>query len=1583
MADTTSTTSFRADISQLKSAMQQAARQVKIANSEFKAATAGLDDWSKSATGLNAKLKQLDTTLGSQKKQLSLLEKELELTTKEYGENSAAADRVRVSINNQKAAISKTEKEISEYGKELKNAEKYGDNFTDTIEDMNDATKEASDGFTVMKGALANLVADGVRLAVNAFKDFAKETITVGANFEQSMSKVGAISGATSEDMDKLTAKAKEMGEKTVFSASESADAFQYMAMAGWKTEDMLNGIEGIMNLAAASGEDLATTSDIVTDALTAMGYSAGDAGKLADVMAAASANANTNVSLMGQTFQYAAPIIGALGYNMEDAAVAIGLMANAGIKGQKSGTALRSILTRLSAPPKECADAMDALGISLTKVNEDGTESMKSLDEVMGDLRKAFSNLSETQQTQYAKSIAGQEAMSGLLAIVNAAPKDYNALTEAVQKSNGAAQEMADTMNDNLQGQMTLLKSKIEGVQIQIYEHLAPAMKEAVGEIGNVVDSIDWSAVGAKLGDLALKLVKFTKKVIENFDGIVEVVKSVGTVLVATFVVNKIVSFVQTIQTVITAIKALKVATDTATASQKLLNLAQAATPIGIVTAAVAGLTTAVIYFAGKNKEAKKTVSNLTDAEKEQIKIIYEARDAYKDIKAARDEAVGSINAEYNNYKSLSTELDDLVDANGKVKEGYEDRVNFILTTLNEAVGTEMKLVDGVIQNYQEEKVAIDKLIETKRAEAILDANKEDYTNAIKNQKQALQDFISVQRTYNESKQKLNGLEAEYERLSGLTVSQYAEEIGQADNLIEAESQLLASKKKLKGEIDSTKIAIGESHMAMDAAERSYVNYNAAIKNYEGLSSAIISQDADKISEALSNINNDFITAETGTKQSLENQVTNLKQQYENMQQAVKEGSPVVTEEMVGEAKKMVDKAIEELDKFSDGAETSGSNGIQKYIDGMESKSDSVTTIAETIRLNAVNALDADVSSFEQAGQDAGQGYLNGLDYKRPDILNGAKSLGSSAVDALNEGQDSHSPSALTTTSGENFGQGFINGMDNKEGSIWDKAYSIARLAISALKKGQKEGSPSKITYQSGVYFVQGYVNGIASQQKKLQTTVSKMVAGVVNEMIKLSKYNFDTVAQKASDKFANSISSNMDYMLNKVAYQNEKKLAALNKDIEKLEDKRDKKLEKDKNKNSAAVSEIEKKRDTLLKQLDDKLEVIRESDSDDKKAQEKAVKKQIEGIKAEYEALINAKKKEGDKAQKQIKADYEKRIKALEKYRDAYQNASKEFLSEFQNAMSEYQAAAQNLINDTINGISDKYQQRYDALINKQNSLIDKMKAAGNLFDVSGAGIMTVNDLAEQTKQIKDYTSKLQKIKKQVSSELFDEITSFDMKEGAAYIDRLLNMSSEELKAYNAAYSEKLAAAEKAGEKIYKSDFKQLSKDYKSEINSAFKDLPKQLESLGTQALKGFMTGLTKDTDYMDKSVKTFISAMVNTFKKELKIKSPSRVMMEIGDFTGEGLIEGLKSTINNVKKTAGIMAQAVSTPLDGIKTSIGDMRSVVGRNQNGVTTQNNNTVNNYNLVQNNTSPKSLSALETYQARRQQIALIKAFAQ
>ena len=312
--------------------------------------------------------------------------------------------------------------------------------------------------------------------------------VKTAADFDQEMSKVAAISGATGSDFDSLREKAREMGAKTKFSASEAASAMEYMAMAGWKTGDMLDGIEGIMNLAAASGEDLATTSDIVTDALTAFGLSAADSGHFADILAAASSNANTNVSMMGETFKYCVPIAGALGFSAEDTAEAIGLMANSGIKASQAGTSLRSIMNNLAG---EVTFAGKNIGeVTIATSNADG--SMRSLNDILADCRVAFSGLTESEKAANAESLVGKNAMSGFLALMNAGEGDIDKLRGAIENCDGSAESMAETMQDNLNGQLTILKSQLEELAISFGDLLMPTIRKIVSAVQAFVDKLN-----------------------------------------------------------------------------------------------------------------------------------------------------------------------------------------------------------------------------------------------------------------------------------------------------------------------------------------------------------------------------------------------------------------------------------------------------------------------------------------------------------------------------------------------------------------------------------------------------------------------------------------------------------------------------------------------------------------------------------------------------------------------------------------------------------------------------------------------------------------------------------------------------------------------------------------------------------------------------------------------------------------------------------------------------------------------------------------------------------------------------------
>ncbi len=428
--------------------------------------------------------------------------------------------------------------------------------------------------------------------------------VKTAADFDSAMSKVAAVSGATGSDLEALRDKAREMGEKTKFSASEAAEAMNYMAMAGWKTEDMLSGIEGVMNLAAASGEDLATTSDIVTDALTAFGLTAKDSGHFADVLAAASSNANTNVSMMGETFKYCAPIAGSLGFSVEDTAEAIGLMANAGIKSTQAGTSLRTIMTNLSGDVKICGASIGEVTVATT--NADG--SMRDLSDILADCRTAFSGLSESEKAAAAESLVGKNAMSGFLALMNAGEADINKLSSAIDNCDGSAASMAETMNDNLAGQLQILKSQLEELAISFGELLMPAIRTIVGWIQNFVDWLNSMDEG-------------TRKVIVT---IALVAAAIGPILI---IVGKVISAVGTIMTLVPKLAGVINAAKGVFAA---FNAVCAANPYVLIIAAIVALVAAFIYLWNNCEEFRQFWIDLWESIKEIAIAVWEALKAF-----------------------------------------------------------------------------------------------------------------------------------------------------------------------------------------------------------------------------------------------------------------------------------------------------------------------------------------------------------------------------------------------------------------------------------------------------------------------------------------------------------------------------------------------------------------------------------------------------------------------------------------------------------------------------------------------------------------------------------------------------------------------------------------------------------------------------------------------------------------------------------------------------------------------------------------------------------------------------------------
>ena len=461
-------------------------KALKGVNSTIKTTQSSLKDVNKLL-----KLDPANTKLVTQKQKL--LKDAVNATKEKLEALKTAQEQAREQLENGTLGQDKydaLQREIIETEEELRRLQQEAETTSSVLSKIDEAGKKFEKVGDTITGAVKEIMP-----VSSAVAGLGAVSIKTSADFDSAMSQVAAVSGATGDDFEALRDKAREMGSKTKFSASEAAEAMNYMAMAGWKTEDMLSGIEGIMNLAAASGEDLATTSDIVTDALTAFGLSAQDSSHFADLLAAASSNANTNVSMMGETFKYCAPIAGALGYTAEDTAEMIGLMANAGIKSSQAGTSLRTIMTKLQGDLGLYGEALGDVTILTT--NADG--SMREFSDIIADCRDAFSKMSESEKAASAETLVGKNAMSGFLALMNAAPGDIEKLESAIATCSdevdgysGAAEKMAAVMQDNLNGQITILKSQLQELAISFGDALMPAVRKVVTAVQGFVDKLN-----------------------------------------------------------------------------------------------------------------------------------------------------------------------------------------------------------------------------------------------------------------------------------------------------------------------------------------------------------------------------------------------------------------------------------------------------------------------------------------------------------------------------------------------------------------------------------------------------------------------------------------------------------------------------------------------------------------------------------------------------------------------------------------------------------------------------------------------------------------------------------------------------------------------------------------------------------------------------------------------------------------------------------------------------------------------------------------------------------------------------------
>lgn len=597
----TKSDALKAKISELTQKMDVQKTKVADCKTHYETLTTRLDNNKKKSEELKTKVAELSRAYeeskeatGENSEETKKLKTELDKAEKQLATTEAQTTKYEAAVKKQGAAVTQAEADLANMEVQLRdvNAELARQKFDEYAEKAGKV------------GQAVQTAGQHMMKVTTAIGGVAAASVTVAANFEQQMSKVQAISGATAEETDKLTESARQWGRDTKYSATEAGEAFEYMALAGWKTDDMLEGIGGILNLAAASAMDLGTASDIVTDYLTAFGLSAKDAGKFADEMAYAMSHSNTTTEALGEAYKNCAATAASMGYSVEETTAVLMTMANAGVKGGEAGTALNAIMTRLATDTKGCATELAKYGVEVY----DAQGNMNSLSSILTGVRGVWNNLTDEQQANLAKTIAGtnqfsalQTIMSGLSDEAIASGMSFSDYAEALQNCDGTASDMAATMQDNLLGRLTQLKSKLEDIGITVGNALLPFMEKAV----------------AKIGELADKFAALSPQQQETILKIAGVVAAIGPLLT---IVGKAISVSGQLSSgigkVVGKLAAMGTTASGATGGMAILKGALAAitSPVGIAVAAIAAITAVIVTLWNTNEDFRNKITEIWD---------------------------------------------------------------------------------------------------------------------------------------------------------------------------------------------------------------------------------------------------------------------------------------------------------------------------------------------------------------------------------------------------------------------------------------------------------------------------------------------------------------------------------------------------------------------------------------------------------------------------------------------------------------------------------------------------------------------------------------------------------------------------------------------------------------------------------------------------------------------------------------------------------------------------------------------------------------------------------------------------------
>ena len=1211
-------------------------------------------------------------------------------------------------------AFGRTVGDIDNMDRELQEAEKSAERVRETFSKLGSHVADA-----MKKAGAAATAAFGV--AVGA-------AVKVGTDFESGMSQVAATMGITvdeiaagSQEFESLSQAAKNAGATTQFSATQASEALNYLALAGYDAEKSITALPTVLNLAAAGGIDLGYASDMVTDSMSALGLSTNQLEGFVDQLAKTSQKSNTNIAQLGEGILTVGGTAKDLAGGTVELNTALGILADNGIKGAEGGTALRNVILSLSAPTDIAKKAMEELGLEVFDANG----KLRPLNETFQDLNGKLGEMSDEDRINVLNTMFNKVDLKSVNALLANSGERFDELSGYIRDSAGAAEDMAETMNDNLKGKLTILGSALEGLGIEMYEEFQQPLKEAAETAIKSVDSISASLKNGKLsesmasvargiGTIVSKAAELAigalPKLIDGFAFLVDHAKLLGTVLAST--AGAVVTFKSTmlINDIVKSWNAAATAarmfgagmTSSLTGAQAVVGgltgnisklgavTAALGGPMGVAALAVAGVTAGLIALHFATNDEAKAMKEMKESTEEAAKELENRQSAWEDMQEASRKQISLNSEEIDSTKELIDELGSLVDENGKVGESKE-RVKYITDKINELAPDSIKWVDGETIAYQKEADAIKKALDQKKAKMTIDELQDDRNTAQKNMKESLDQQVELRKQIEETEEKI--AEA-YQKMDEATKNQNDNQLQYWTDQKNKHEQFLNDKKELLGK-----------------EVKEYQTYTETIDNINKAEIAYANEDYEEVERILGKMNLAYKDARTASIAELQQQSEELQAKYDALVDTVGENSNEVAQKVKEDIKNLLDETNQEL----------------------KSRTEALA------------------KQMEQSGINAVLGFARGLRSNGgiQGAINASISLGTAALSALNKSLDERSPSKETEKSGKYFDEGMAIGIEKNKSSVIE---SVEDLAESSLATAREQAEEYK---DIGDLFGENYLAGL---EEKLDSTT---------ELIEKNTDKTIKAYEKAIDEETESV-------IQKREEQTDAEVEALQEQISKLKDVKDK---GQKEVNKAEIKELEKQIKLVKENGKEHTQTIK----DNAKEQKDAYKKGMQEIEKAGLDVIK-------KATNDIEKEYESRKDSIVEEYQSQKDAILSLQDDLYSKTSEYgelfhydDETGELLLNDLTKN-TQAVNQYYDSLEKLSNieGISDSfVKMIATEYDVE-EGTKVINELLRMSDtRLQAYASewdKLQEVSSQRSKQFLDDELSV--------IDTSFNQAMDKLK-------------------------------------------------------------------------------------------------------------------------------------------------------------------------------------------------------